>query len=195
MKTEHQKWLNANCHVAPSSLPGDDGQAYLSKVDDSYAGRVGMEDDNGLLDFFIEHGISELQADTGDVACLGFSAAEQQWYGWSHRAIYGFEVGSEVKRGDCGYKPTNEADFNAEMLRFWSDDYHKEMRSESQIIDGQRGVYVSWGYTDDVPNKSLPGTRGGCFSAYPDDFGRGEWTAESLEDAKQMARDFASGVS
>lgn len=32
---------------------------------------------------------------------LGFSEKEQKWYGWSHRAIYGFGIGSEVKDGDC----------------------------------------------------------------------------------------------
>ena len=32
---------------------------------------------------------------------IGFSLREQKWYGWSHRAIYGFGVGDEVKEGDC----------------------------------------------------------------------------------------------
>ena len=36
---------------------------------------------------------------------IGFSETEQKWYWWSHRAIYGFGVGSEVKKGDAGYDP------------------------------------------------------------------------------------------
>jgi len=30
---------------------------------------------------------------------LGFSEKEKKWYGWSHRATYGFGVGHEVKKG------------------------------------------------------------------------------------------------
>ena len=30
---------------------------------------------------------------------------------------------------------------------------------------------------------------------FPDTWGKGEWIAETLEDAKQMAIDFANGVS
>ncbi len=36
-----------------------------------------------------------------NVCSIGFCEAEQKWYGWSHRAISGFGVGSEVKEGDC----------------------------------------------------------------------------------------------
>ena len=36
-----------------------------------------------------------------NVCSIGFCEAEQKWYGWSHRAIFGFGVGSEVKEGDC----------------------------------------------------------------------------------------------
>lgn len=38
----------------------------------------------------------------GDRICsIGFSEREQKWYGWSHRAIYGFSIGDVVKKGDC----------------------------------------------------------------------------------------------
>jgi len=33
------------------------------------------------------------------------------------------------------------------------------------------------------------------FTPYPEKYGRGEWTAETLADAKQMAIDFNKGVS
>jgi len=26
-----------------------------------------------------------------------------KWYGWSHRAVYGFKVGDKIKKGDCAY--------------------------------------------------------------------------------------------
>lgn len=36
-----------------------------------------------------------------NVCSIGFCESEQKWYGWSHRAIFGFGVGSIVKEGDC----------------------------------------------------------------------------------------------
>lgn len=36
-----------------------------------------------------------------DVCSIGFSRKDRKWYGWSHRAIYGFTVGDVVKEGDC----------------------------------------------------------------------------------------------
>lgn len=37
----------------------------------------------------------------GKVCCIGFSDKDQKWYGWSHRAIYGFKVGDVAAEGDC----------------------------------------------------------------------------------------------
>jgi len=36
-----------------------------------------------------------------NVCSIGFCPSEQKWYGWSHRAIFGFSVGSVAKEGDC----------------------------------------------------------------------------------------------
>lgn len=61
---------------------------------------------------------------------VGFSPTEKKWWGWSHRAAYGFGIGDKTKKGDAGYIPS-----------------------------------------------------------------KGAWTAKTLNDAKQMAKDFAEGVS
>lgn len=47
-------------------------------------------------DFKQKHGIK-----TCGEGSIGFSEKEQKWYGWSHRAIYGFGVGHVVEDGDC----------------------------------------------------------------------------------------------
>lgn len=39
------------------------------------------------------------------------------------------------------------------------------------------------------------GTKYSNFTPYPEQWGRGEWEALTLEDAKQMAMDFAESVS
>ena len=54
-------------------------------------------------DFFEKHGIKKQTMPGHNVPSIGFSEKEQKWYGWSHRAIYGFGVGSKVKKGDCAY--------------------------------------------------------------------------------------------
>ena len=59
----------------------------------------------------------------------------------------------------------------------------------------ESGVYVSWTYSDKVPNKKIRGQISGVFNIYPERYGKGEWEAKTLEDAKQMAIDFAGGVS
>lgn len=63
------------------------------------------EYDKGLLHYFCQHGIDNFYKlkSSDDVASIGFSETEQKWYGWSHRAIYGFGIGEKIKKGDCAY--------------------------------------------------------------------------------------------
>lgn len=47
-------------------------------------------------------GIAPERADAEHSVCsIGFSSKDQRWYGWSHRAYYGFGVGDVVKEGSC----------------------------------------------------------------------------------------------
>ncbi len=43
----------------------------------------------------------ELNLEDHKTCSIGFCEREQKWYGWSHRAIYGFGIGDVVKEGDC----------------------------------------------------------------------------------------------
>lgn len=58
----------------------------------------------------IKYGITKFYlADPKNITCsIGFAPAKypeegdvDKWYGWSHRAIYGFKVGDVAKEGDC----------------------------------------------------------------------------------------------
>ena len=50
----------------------------------------------------VKRGIRPEKAQPSHNVCsIGFNEAEQKWYGWSHRAIYGFGIGSVVEEGDC----------------------------------------------------------------------------------------------
>ena len=99
-------------------------------VDGGYIGR--SLEANRLC---VQRGIRPQVINAGHTVCsIGFSSKDGKWYGWSHRAIYGFKIGSKCKDGHCHYVPKSEG-------------------------------------------------------------GKGEWTAKTVADAKQMAIDFAEGAS
>jgi hypothetical protein len=164
-----------------------DYEIWLSKFDDSYITQVGMEGD---VEFLAEREITE-ELTHG----VGFSPKDGKWYGWSHRAIYRFTIGSTCKRGDCHYRPVDKDDFLLDMVRFWEDEYKLNVKGEHCVQGGVAGVYVTWEYNTKVPNEKARGTISGVFNPYPEEFGRGEWTAQTMADAKQMAIDFCEGVS
>lgn len=83
----------------------------------------------------VRRGIQPELARPDDFVCtIGFSRHDGKWYGWSHRAIYGFRIRSKCRKGTCQYTPRHLG-------------------------------------------------------------GRGPWTAKTVADARQMAIDFARGVS
>jgi len=191
-----QEFITSIANIGNSTIPDDDGKIYYSKVDGSYLTRVGSEND---LSYLLKKGITE-QIQGGNTACIGFNPIEQKWYGWSHRAIFGFGIGSECKKGHCGFEPSNKADFTEDCLRFWGDTDMEETHKVNAIAeegtqDGKLGIWVRYTYDDKVPNEKMRGQISGVFSEYPDKWGKGEWTAKTIEDAKQMAIDFARGVS
>lgn len=47
-----------------------------------------------------KRGIKPEKANPSHTVCsVGFSQKEQAWYGWSHRAIYGFKIGHTIQWG------------------------------------------------------------------------------------------------
>ena len=117
-----KKFFDENFKI--KTRPGFHYKEYVDKTTGAYVTSVPSDDKpTGTMKFFAKHGISKVYGGS-----IGFSEKEQKWYGWSHRAIYGFGIGSKIKKGDCGYKGK-------------------------------------------------------------------AWTAKTLDDAKQMAKDFADAVS
>ena len=140
--------------------------------------------------------VPELIDSNHSVCSIGFCEKEQKWYGWSHRAIYGFTNNSTCEIGSCHYQPDNKEDFIKDCILFWEGECHTKITGvEAKDDNGVLGVQVNWVYDNKVKNKELRNSISGVFTPYPDKFGRGEWTAKTLEDAKQMAMDFAEGVS
>lgn len=106
-----------------------------------------------------------------------------------------FEVGSICKYGDCHYQPKDEEDFIKYECDFWRDEYTERIHAVKSSLNGERGITIITTYNNKVPNLKLRGRTNSKFIAYPHKFGRGEWIAETLENAKQMAIDFKEGVS
>ena len=183
---------------------GEKSEVYKSKFDGSYITHVGLEDD---LKFLADRGITE-QLTHG----VGFSPKDNKWYGWSHRAIYGFGIGSECKKGDCHYVGSTPEELIDDYADFFADisqecaDGHRE---ECQILPDRSGIRI---LHSPIPTKivenisDLTEALDGDVSDLPDyqlfrdDYtvvkcGKGEWIAKTMEDAKQMAIDFNNGVS
>lgn len=164
----------------------------VSTIDGSYIGNIEYAEQ------LRARGIAAQARPGNRVASIGFCEAEQKWYGWSHRGMCGFGVGSEVRKGDCAYVPTDWADLIDDAVRFWDDEGHEETTARRSVDErGKECVKVQWVYCSDrkiIPNTKIHGTVGGATMYPPEEWGRGEWRAETLEDAKQMASDFAEGV-
>lgn len=177
--------------------PDEETDIYVSKIDGSYICHVGSEDHSYLL---AVHGITEqVQSHTGEkdsTSTIGFSPSKQKWIAWTNRGVGFFGIGTSVKIGFPGYVPTDKLDFCSKSLAFWKDTaMHKSTTAKTFEKDGVEGCLVEWIYSDIVPNTVLRGKKDSFFCAFPKTFGRGEWTAETLEDARQMAIDFAEDLS
>lgn len=59
--------------------------------------------------------VPQRRTPTSNVCSIGYNSRERKWYGWSHRAIFGFRVGSVVKKGDC-HAETLPVGFRAKNL-------------------------------------------------------------------------------
>jgi len=180
-----KEYLDKVAYKAIIKMGDTSSQVYKSKFDDSYITHIGMEDSIAHL---AKREITE-QLTHG----VGYSPKNKKWYGWSHRAIYGFKIGSTCKKGDCHYRAKNLKDELTAAINFWSEPEHINVRAE-KIKDGL--IEVSWEYTDAIRNKKLRGTTQHINWYYEHkNPGRGEWVAKTMEDAKQMAIDFNEGVS
>lgn len=82
--------------------------------------------------FLVKYGIIPEAFDGHNVCFIGKSWKDGKWYGWSHRAFYGFGIGDTVKEGDCcaasgdpyalpvGFKAKTEEDCKKMAIAFAS---------------------------------------------------------------------------
>lgn len=179
-----------------------------SDYDQSYIGT--LEDAQYLC---YKQGLRQIQKaystyDPSVRGTIGFQPEEQKWYGWSHRAMYGFGIGSQVNRGDCGYKPRNKEEFVEDLCTFFEigDGTWRECESPDILcvsvpdnieydVETEEGLgarVMSTTYFRGAPERNYSSDH---IYPYPKVWGRGAWVAKTLKDAKEMAIDFSNGVS
>ncbi len=140
---------------------------------------------------------------------IGWNEEEQKWYGWSHRAIFGFGVGSQVKKESSGYQPTDKEDFFEDYKRWYDIGETRECETPdkkciSELIDYKfdvpdirkeqdgLGIYMNIKTKFDFDRRDYNTE---YWNPYPKEWGRGEWTAKTIEEAKEMASNCAESVS
>lgn len=150
----------------------------------------------------------ELRTPDSGVCSIGFCEQEQKWYGWSHRAIWGFGIGDTVKKGNCAYTAGSVDEVIENYVAFFADvtdpketrakltpDYENnrvwvgETHYPATMVSSADGAALAIEHPEMMPQGEI--TMGGYWMPV----GRGEWTAQTLDDAKQMACDFAESVS
>ena len=135
------------------------------------------------------------------ICSIGFSEKNQKWYGWSHRAIFGFGIGHKVKLGDANYRASNQDEF-VEKIKSW---YKDPMYSNLSISKEKEGVRIKYEILHEVKADKFQETLHPLYEAsksktdflepWPEKWGKGEWEAHNLNECKEMAIDFAKSVS
>ena len=206
MATEKQRqnYIEKYCDFIPTTGLGDNNDDYLNIVNKESGAYLTLATKHKVvaipdsLDFLIEREITEGIDSTfgkGRPANFGFSPKENKWFGWSHRAIYGFTIGSTVKKGDIGFRASNKEDFEEDLIHFWtSDNDETEVKIQNRTDKGFELVITMSHDSTEHPGEKVKGQEYIWPYRYPKEYGRGEWTAETMEDAKQMAMDFAENI-
>ncbi len=131
-----------------------------------------------------DRGIKPQLADSSHSVCsIGYCERENKWYGWSHRALFGFGIGSSVKKGDSGFAPATKEDF-IKGLEAWHNDTGSNKTVTITPTDKGANVHVDYHKSD-------------LSYDHDEDFnpGKGEWQANTLKEAREMAVNFAESVS
>lgn len=104
------------------AMVGDDGAIEMDAV---YATDGGYVGDRKTSEQLAKRGIVPETIPGHNVSSIGWSDAEGKWFGWSHRAMYGFKIGDEVKPGDVtaeslpiGFKAASVDDAKAMAVAF-----------------------------------------------------------------------------
>ena len=77
---------------------GDEHNVVMCIVYAPDGGYVGVLED--VSKYFKKGILPELSSPNNKVCSIGKSFEDGKWYGWSHRAMHGFQIGDVAKEGD-----------------------------------------------------------------------------------------------
>lgn len=136
-------------------------------------------------EFFSKYDIKEDLStidETSKTILVGYSPRDNKYYGWA-RAVCGFGIGSRVKKGDIAYVPSNPEEIIESEKEYYNQKYYRNVNFNVEdnkvVVTGEEEGHPNW--------EEWTSFR------YEYKLGRGEWEAKTMEDAKQMARDFVAG--
>jgi len=106
----------------------DFGKCWLHKEDKHYLCNDSDEAIFNNYRFLLTHNINNLVTHS-----LGKSE-DGKWYGWSHRAIYGFEIGDTITKDTCSYAPDSKDNFEKSMIDWVSHDFGKDEEYGTNVV-------------------------------------------------------------
>lgn len=187
---EEWPWGTKETAYFPANEDSDIGNSspmeltYALNKDGHYIG-----DPEWAATLYTEYGIVPELRNPDSKTCSIGKGRDGKWYGWSHRAIYGFEPGSSVTPGHSAYKPSTVEEMY-DSLYMWHDTA-KEMDMNVTIEGNEFIVKLKYAiYPKGDASKKLMQE-----DEYRTSVGVGAWTAHTDMDAKRMAEDFAESVS
>lgn len=90
-----EKYYDVRWEQTPGN--GDYWYSVYSIIDGGYVGRP----EDAYRYYQLGLRLIQKACPENKVCSIGFNPKEDKWYGWSHRAMYGFKIGDIVKEGDC----------------------------------------------------------------------------------------------
>jgi len=129
-----------------------------------------------------------------DICTIGFCEKDQKWYAWRESTIVGFGIGSSIKRNSLAYRP--DGDHYDEIISelsgrtLWDKRVIFEVSQNGVKFSYQAPVYKT--NPEDGTKTVVPD----CYKTIEgvEPYGRGEWEAKTLDDARVMACDFAESL-
>jgi len=76
------------------------------------------------------------------VCSIGFSTAEQKWYGWSHRAMCGFEIGDKIENDN--HVCTSSGYTDDYLERHPEKDYRLPVGFEAKTMDDAKRMAMAF---------------------------------------------------
>lgn len=149
-----------------------------------------------VLDFMIERDIREPRM-VGGKMYYGLSSKDGKVYAFAQieRGKFkwrSFCTGSKVSKGQDAYVPDTKESFEERALNVWANEKIYDLVNITNKDD--KGFDIECRFSQKVKNEDVRGRIVEHHYDYPEEYGRGEWQANTIEDAMAMAKDYCTNL-